>query len=143
MLDCIEEQEHIEKVIYILENINTSLERVGLQFGYRIRDEIIFYSLYAVNENLMDFYTAMDYSIKQKILPRIQGNNLSIKKVLIELFMFFVGDVSKFYNAEGNKVHEKMYDYIKENTVDYPLCAEKICKMVGRYELNGFTTFWE
>ncbi|MFW5649557.1 MAG: McrB family protein [Candidatus Alkaliphilus sp. MAG34] len=143
LLDCIREQEHIEKVVYILESINTSLEKVGLQFGYRIRDEIIFYSLYAVNESLMDFYTAMDYSIKQKILPRIQGNNLSIKKVLIELFIFFVGDVSKLYNAEGNKVHEKMYDYIKENTVDYPLCAEKICKMVGRYELNGYTTFWE
>ena len=28
----------------------------------------------------MDFYAAMDYAIKQKILPRIQGSNLSIKK---------------------------------------------------------------
>lgn len=143
LLDCIEEQEHIEKVIYILENINTLLERVGLQFGYRIRDEITFYSLYAVNENLMDFYAAMDYAIKQKILPRIQGSNLSIKEVLIELFMFFVGDVSKRYDALDNEVSMKMHDYIKENTVDYPLCAEKICKMVGRYELDGFTTFWE
>ncbi len=75
------------------------MEKVGLQFGYRIRDEIIFYSLYAVNEQLMNFDAAMDYAIKQKILPRIQGSNLSIKEVLIELFMFFVKDASKRYDA--------------------------------------------
>ncbi len=146
LLDCIKEgdyRDHIEKVVYILEKINTSLEKVGLQFGYRIRDEIIFYSLYAVNENLMDFYAAMDYAIKQKILPRIQGSNLSIKEVLIELFIFFVNDVSKRYDALDNEVSIKMSNYIKENTVNYLLCSEKICKMVGRYELDGFTTFWE
>ncbi|HZJ76225.1 MAG TPA: AAA family ATPase [Oscillospiraceae bacterium] len=148
LLDCIKgkehvHREHIEEVVYILENINTLLEKIGLQFGYRIRDEIIFYSLYAVNEQLMDFDIAMDYSIKQKILPRIQGNNLRVKEVLIELFVFFVDDISKRYDAYDNKVHEKMYDYIKENTVKYPLCAEKIYKMVRRYDLDGFTTFWE
>lgn len=146
LLDCIEEgdyKDHIEKVIYILEKINTSLEKIGLQFGYRIRDEIIFYSLYAVNENLIDFYAAMDYAIKQKILPRIQGNNLSIKEILIELFIFFVNDISKRYDALDNEVSIKMSNYIKENTVNYPFCAEKICKMMRRYELDGFTTFWE
>lgn len=143
LLDCIEERDHIDKVVYILEKINTSLEKVGLQFGYRIRDEIIFYSLYAVKEQLMDFDMAMDYSIKQKILPRIQGSNLNIKEVLIELFIFFVGDVSKRYDAMGSEVSKKMYTYIEGNPVKYPLCAEKVCKMVGRYESDGFTTFWE
>ena len=148
LLDCIKGKEHIhrdhiEEVVYILENINTLLEKVGMQFGYRVRDEIIFYSLYAVNENLMDFYAAMDYAIKQKILPRIQGSNLSIKEVLIELFIFFVDDVSKRYDAFDNEVSTKMNNYIKANTVKYPLCAEKVCKMVRRFELDGFTTFWE
>lgn len=143
LLDCIDEREHIEKVIYILEKINTSLEKVGLQFGYRIRDEIIFYTLYAIKENLMAFDTAMDYSIKQKILPRIQGNNLSIKEVLIELFLLFINDVSRLYDALDNEVSIKMDEYIKENTVRYPLCSDKICKMIGRYEQDGFTTFWE
>ncbi len=143
LLDCIEEKDHIDEVVHILEKINTSLEKVGLQFGYRIRDEIIFYSLYAVKEQLMDFDMAMDYSIKQKILPRIQGSNLSIKEVLIELFIFFVGDVSKRYDALDSGVSKKMYTYIEGNPVKYPLCAEKVCKMVGRYESDGFTTFWE
>ena len=46
-------------------------------------------------------------------------------------------------DAQDNEVFKKMQNYIKEQTVDYSLCAEKICKMVGRYELDGFTTFWE
>lgn len=148
LLDCIKGKEHIhrdhiEEVVYILENINTLLEKVGMQFGYRVRDEIIFYSLYAVNESLMDFNGAMDYAIKQKILPGIQGSNLSIKEILIELFIFFVDDVSKRYDAFDNEVSTKMNNYIKANTVKYPLCAEKVCKMVRRFELDGFTTFWE
>ncbi len=143
LADCIEERDHIEEVVYILEKINDILEEVNLQFGYRIRDEITFYSLYAVNEKLMDFNKSMDYAIKQKILPRIQGSNLSIKKALIDLFVFFVNDNSTKYDPEHNNNEENMSKYIKENTVNYPLCAEKIWRMVRRYETDGFTTFWE
>lgn len=143
LLDCIDQREHIEKVVYLLEKINVTLEKLGLQFGYRVRDEIVFYTLYAVKENLMTFNTAMDYAIKQKILPRIQGSNLSIKEVLIELFLFFTNDASRSYDALDNDIAKRMSRYIKDNNVRYPLCSEKICKMIGRYELDGFTNFWE
>ncbi len=141
--DCIDEKEHIEEVIYMLEKINSKLEEVGLQFGYRIRDEIIFYTLYSIKENLLSFDMAMDYAIKQKILPRIQGSNLSIKGVLIELFKMFINNTSSQYNPDANDNFEKMHNYIKNNNVKYPLCAEKICSMIRRHEVDGFTTFWE
>lgn len=141
--DCIDEKEHIEEVVYILEKINNILEKVGLQFGYRIRDEIIFYTLYSIKESLMSFDMAMDYAIKQKILPRIQGSNLSIKSVLIELFKIFINNTSSQYDPYANDNYEKMHNYIKSNNVKYPLCAEKICSMIRRHEVDGFTTFWE
>lgn len=141
--DCIDEKEHIEEVIYLLEKINSKLEEVGLQFGYRIRDEIIFYTLYSTKEKLMSFDMAMDYAIKQKILPRVQGSNISIKSALIELFKIFINNTSSQYDPYANDNFEKMHNYIKNNNVKYPLCAEKICSMIRRHEVDGFTTFWE
>lgn len=141
--DCIDEKEHIEEVIYILEKINSKLEEVGLQFGYRIRDEIVFYTLYSIKEELMSFDMAMDYAIKQKILPRVQGSNFSIKSVLIELFKIFINNTSSQYDPYANDNFEKMHNYIKNNNAKYPLCAEKICSMIRRHEVDGFTTFWE
>lgn len=143
LFDCISNREHIEEVIYVLDQINNKLEKIGLQFGYRIRDEIIFYTMYAVNEGLMSIEEALDYTIKQKILPRIQGSNFSIKEVLIDLFIFFIDEFSRLYDPLDNDNWTKMNKYINENTVKYPQCADKVCKMIRRYDVDGFTTFWE
>lgn len=141
--DCIEHREVIKEVNNILITINDELEKVGLQFGYRVRDEIMFYILYAENEELMEIDLALDYAIKQKILPRIQGSDFSIKKILIELFNVFIENRGNQYDAFDNEVSNKMYQYIMDNDIKYCLCVEKVCKMIRRYDVDGFTTFWE
>lgn len=141
--DCIEHQELIEKIIFNLEIINRILEKTGQHFGYRVRDEVTFYVLYAVNEELMNFDKAIDYSIVQKILPRIQGSSLNIKEILVELFVIFIQNNNLDYNYIDNDNWEKMGKYLLENQVKYPLSAKKVAKMIRRYEVDGFTTFWE
>lgn len=59
-----------------LDSINKdSLEKNNLHFGYRIRDEILRYEYFAEKLGNSDFTidTALDFQIKQKILPRIKG----------------------------------------------------------------------
>ena len=52
----------------------------------RVRDEIVFYIIYAVKNSLFSFNKAMDYSIVQKILPKIGGSGLEVLDILVELF---------------------------------------------------------
>lgn len=141
--DCLNYREIIEETVAILEKMNDILEEVGLHFGYRVRDEIIFYIIYAVNEGLMLFNQAIDYGIIQKILPRIQGSNQKIKEILIELYKYLSDDRSKEYDTYNHENWKKMHIYLSEHKVKYPLSSKKIANMMRRYESDGFTTFWE
>ncbi|WZL71762.1 AAA family ATPase [Clostridiaceae bacterium 35-E11] len=141
--DCLNYQEIIKETIIILEQINNILEEVGLHFGYRVRDEIIFYIIYGINEKLMQFDEGIDYGIIQKILPRIQGSNQNIKEILIKLYKYLSNDKSKEYDPYRHENFKKMYIYLNQHKVKYPLASKKIVKMIRRYESDGFTTFWE
>jgi len=111
-----------------------------LHFGYRVRDEISFYIIYNELNGLMDFDEAMDLEILQKILPRIHGSSISIKKILVELFKICSGNYEAKYEYEDMDVSDKMLKDM-DNCV-YPRSAEKIIYMVRRYEEDGFTSYW-
>lgn len=51
------------------------LTEVDLQIGYRVRDEICFYLIYAVKSGVFTFDQAFDFQILQKVLPRISGSD--------------------------------------------------------------------
>ncbi len=76
--DCFGYDDIVDDTISILKNINEVLGYY--RFGYRVRDEICFYIIYNSIYGLMDFDDAMDYEILQKILPRINGSSIGIKK---------------------------------------------------------------
>lgn len=156
LVDCIENnaEEHSkigENVIDELTAVNKILEKVNLHFGYRVRDEIVFYVLYAVDENIMTFEKALDYAIKQKILSRIQGSSSDIQQMLVELFTHFTDykekDIDSDYIDEDvlNKLekHIKDNEHKDENKIKYPFSAKKTLKMIRRFLRDGFTTFWE
>ena len=67
---------HVSACLRLLKKINQILAQGDLQFGYRIRDEVIFYMLnrYEIRE-LVSENEAMDFQIMQKILPRIHGSS--------------------------------------------------------------------
>ena len=138
---CKDNKDIAIKVIDELIKINHILEKYNQHFGFRVRDEIVFYMIYAVKNNIFDFDKAMDYCITQKILPKINGSNSDILEILVKIFNIL--NDSKF-NAE---------DYLDENTLkemakiskesNYKLSSEKLLYMIRRFVRDGFTTFWQ
>lgn len=138
--DCIDKWEAVKKFNGDIVKINSVLEKSDSHFGYRMRDEIIFYMLYNDEFGLLDEKEAFDNQIMQKILPRIQGSSESTAYILRELFKICAGS---FINNNGQTDGLKMKSYLDNKGIaDYPKSAEKICKMLRRYEDDDFTSFW-
>jgi hypothetical protein len=83
----------------------------------------------------------MDYSIVQKILPKMGGSGGEVLDILIELFN----------NLNNNKY--KNDRYIEDAQVrimdslcvssEYILSSEKIMYIIRRFLREGFITFWQ
>lgn len=136
-----EKNTRIKDITEELTELNQILEIANLQIGYRIRDEINFYIIEALEKDLINKDIAFDKEILQKVLPRIQGSSISIKNLLIDLFKFFT---DKDYSTENGKIADKMWNYFEANkdVIKYPESAEKIAYMLRRYEEDGFTSYW-
>lgn len=141
--ECPEEaREDIDLICEKLESINGILRKANAHVGYRVRDEIVFYLLNNQEAELLTEDAAMDNEIMQKILPRIQGSNGTIKEMLCELFKELAGDYEG-YQTESNDTGARMLDMLRKNEhVRYPKSAEKIAFMVRRFEEDGFTSYW-
>lgn len=86
--ECFKENEDlVRNISNILIEINKTLESVGAQVGYRIRDEICFYMAYNEQGKLLSFDEALDYQIYQKILPRLAGSDGRTEEVLKQLYV--------------------------------------------------------
>lgn len=154
--ECKEKKDIAKDVIDELKEINSILEECDMQFAYRVRDEVVFYVIYAVSEGIMDLHEALDYAIKQKILPRISGSSSEIEQCLFKLFIHFSNINTSSLNIDciEEETLKKMDDYIKddkkklkdgsrkESICKYPTSSEKILKMLWRFNKDGFTTFW-
>jgi hypothetical protein len=139
--ECKDEKEIAIKVIDKLIEINNILEKYQQHFAYRVRDEIVFYVIYATTNELFSFNQAMDYSLIQKILPKIGGSGGEVLDILVELF------------NNLNNTKYKNDGYIEDAQVrimesqckgsEYILSSEKIMYMIRRFLRDGFTTFWQ
>ncbi|WP_242299870.1 MrcB family domain-containing protein [Bacillus cereus group sp. BfR-BA-01448] len=128
--ECFKENEDlVRNISTILIEINKSLESVGAQVGYRIRDEICFYMAYNEKEKLLSFDEALDYQIYQKILPRLAGSDGRTEEVLKQLYILCANEE---YDSGNNDA-----SYAK-----YPRSANKLSHMLRRFEYDGFTSFW-
>ncbi|PEF12483.1 restriction endonuclease [Bacillus thuringiensis] len=128
--ECFKENEDlVRNISTILIEINKSLESVGAQVGYRIRDEICFYMAYNEKGKLLSFDEAFDYQIYQKILPRLAGSDGRTEEVLKQLYILCANEE---YDSGNNDA-----SYAK-----YPRSANKLSHMLRRFEYDGFTSFW-
>lgn len=91
-------------------------------------------------ENLISRNDAFDNEILQKILPRIQGSSASIKNMLCELFKVCAGDYEGIQTETD--ISAKMLKKAENPDCKYKKSAKKIAFMVGRYEEDGFTSYW-
>jgi 5-methylcytosine-specific restriction protein B len=122
-----------------VKDINEILELGNKKFGYRVRDEIVFYMLENKINNLLSEDEAFDFQIMQKILPTITGSELLIKDTLIKLFNYCSTN-DKEISATGEYI-KNCETELKSNRIKYKKSAKKILMMLRGYE-DGFTSFW-
>lgn len=140
---CKEEKALAIDVIDKLVDINKVLEEYNQHFGFRVRDEIVFYMIYAanVNDNIMDFDKAFDNCIVQKILPKINGSNGDVLEILIRIFNL-LNETKYEYTSYVEEAEIK--DMINKSKISkYNTSSEKIILMIRRFIRDGFTTFWQ
>lgn len=138
--DCVEEKDIAKKTIEHLIEINNILEKYNFHFAYRVRDEIVFYMIYAIEEELLNFNEAFDNCIVQKVLPKINGSSNECFEVLLDLFEYLNG--VKISNRDS--LDDKELNELEDNTkgASSPLATEKLLLMIRRFIKDGFTTFW-
>lgn len=142
--ECKGDDDLISDICKKLQDINEILKKANLHVGYRVRDEIVFYLLNNKNaDNLIDFNSAFDNQLMQKILPRIQGSSESIRKMMFELFKVFNGGCSVNYDeSTAEKIESSYINNVNNKKCIYPASAKKIQMMMQRFDEDGFTSYW-
>ena len=139
--DCLDYQSELSSLCEELEKVNQILAKANLHVGYRVRDEIVFYTLNNKIEQLIDDDKALDNAIMQKILPRIQGSSNTVKEMLYELFKYCLGD-TRGIQIEQDSGSESLFNILESNIATYEESAKKIAFMIRRFEEDGFSSFW-
>lgn len=140
LANCKEDKEIAIEVIEKLKEINTILEEYNQHFGYRVRDEIVFYMIYAVKHNLLSFEKAFDICVVQKVLPKLSGSNNDVLEILIKLFNLFNETNYKSNGYFDESEMKELENNIKES---FKISSEKIIYMIRRFVRDGFTSFWQ
>jgi 5-methylcytosine-specific restriction enzyme B len=132
-----EDEEYVKSINKKVIGINEILKKGNRHFGYRVRDEIVFYMLEnKISGVIGNEDAAFDYVVMQKILPTISGSDTRIKGILIGLYN--ICNESKQIADTANYIGdaEKFLD-----TAKYKKSAEKIIEMLRGYN-DGFTSYW-
>lgn len=130
----------VDSVVDKLVAINEMLYGANLQVGYRVRDEIVIYMLHNKQLELMPEDMAFDYQLSQKILPRIQGSSLPVRRLLVELLNYCGG-------INLSNTNDDLLDRLREHEdasglAPYPRSSAKLITMLRRFEEDGFTSYW-
>ncbi|WP_028545801.1 MrcB family domain-containing protein [Paenibacillus taiwanensis] len=134
--------ELIEETTAKLVEVNKILETIHSHVGFRIRDAICFYLIYNVQAKLLSEDVAFDFQLLQKILPRIQGSNDSVRLVLLRLLEIMIG--KKLPINELTEDPSKLWQNIEKmiESARYKQSARKIIFMLRRLDEDGFTSYW-
>ena len=137
-----EYQDLIHQTTDKLVRVNQILESIHCHVGFRVRDAICFYLIYNKRFELMDSNDAFDIRLLQKILPRIQGSSMSVKRVLLQLLEETVGRKIGIhdYLDDASPLYSVSTDIAQE--AQYPRSARKLIFMIRRLEEDGFTSYW-
>lgn len=137
-------QELIKETTQKLVRVNSILEEIHSHIGFRVRDSVCFYMIYNDQFGLMSQDQAFDIQLLQKILPRIQGSNRSVKRVLLGLMGICLNQSLKIEQLldDASELIDKWRPSAATPTAVYPQSARKLAYMLRRLEEDGFTSFW-
>jgi len=132
----------IEKATNELVRINEILESIHSHVGFRIRDAICFYLIYNEQAGLLANDEAFDFQLLQKILPRIQGSNRSVKRVLLQLLEIALD--KRLPKGELEDDASELWSNVAKTVelAKYRHSAQKIVYMLRRLDEDGFTSYW-
>lgn len=140
----------IDQVITILTTLNQTLIQAQLQVGYRTRDEIALFALHA-REIAEHFVTRskervdpIDLAILMKVLPRIVGGSMAIRRVLLELITWATGSKQQ----TSDDIITVLQPWVEagrpsvQSGARYPRTAARLYLMLDRLQSEGYTSFW-
>ncbi|MYL29716.1 DUF3578 domain-containing protein [Halobacillus halophilus] len=116
-----------------LVKVNELLKPIQAHVGYRVRDEISFYTIYS--RYLMTMDEALDFQFYQKILPRLTASHGQAFQVLKNLFTYFTN-----HTYEEDLPLDLIEDILHQ--ARFPRSGRKVYEMIRRGDLDGFTSFW-
>lgn len=115
--------------------LHASIARAGHPFGYRVLAEILRYLEHA--QGTLAPTQALDLQIKQKILPKLRGEeNPRLRRVLQELLALLL-DRPLSTAPQAAQIPPEMIA-----AAPYPESAEKVRRMIERLDQEGFTDFY-
>ncbi len=132
----------VENATNELVRINGILESIHSHVGFRIRDAICFYLIYNEQAALLTNNEAFDFQLLQKILPRIQGSNRSVKRVLLQLLEIALD--KRLSKGELEDDASDLWSNVAKTveSAKYRHSAQKIVYMLRRLDEDGFTSYW-
>lgn len=140
----VEYADMIKRTTEKLVDINNILEHIHSHVGFRIRDAICFYLIYNVRYGLMSEDDAFDLQLAQKILPRIQGSSMAVKRVILHLLQVTLAERQmniEEWIGDASELYEKNVATRIANA-RYKQSSQKLLFMLRRLEEDGFTSFW-
>ncbi|MBO9382997.1 MAG: GTPase [Roseiflexus sp.] len=109
--------------------------RAGQPFGYRVLNEIIRYI--EQSQEVMKPQQALDLQIKQKILPKLRGDDTPrLRRALTELLELLLGVPQSVWKRAAHIAAETIAE------APFPESAEKVRRMLERLDADGFTDFY-
>jgi hypothetical protein len=144
------ERRIVNQVIDILTTLNQTLVQAQLQVGYRTRDEIALFTLHA--QEIAEFFVTrsdervdpIDLAILMKVLPRIVGGSMAIRRVLLELVAWATGSQQQV-SDDIITVLQPWVDAGRPSVqpgARYPRTAARLYLMLDRLQSEGYTSFW-
>lgn len=116
------EAQLFDDVAGLIEEVRSLLEPAGLAFGYRPRDAACLYMWHWKKDSMEDvlpYYTALDYCILQKVLPKVYGQGERLRTALENLEKWLQGEAEELIRAhiamDAKKILEIKRKIIKES----------------------------
>jgi len=119
----------------IITQIHAIMTRAGQPFGYRTLAEMLRYIEQA--RGVMPPAQALDQQIKQKILPKLRGDDTPrLRRALAALLELLLGQPQSAWGKAAAVEPEAV------TAAPFPEAAEKVRRMLERLETEGFTDFY-
>jgi hypothetical protein len=135
----------------------------GAEFGFRTAHEIQrFFSAMSVLVPPLNFFQSLDAQVLQKLLPRLSGSRRRLEGVLCTLGVYCAhprewdptsasllnaSSIQDAVKRAGNPSETTLYplaeNFAYANDIVLPLAFDKIKRMLGRLESDGFASFAE